>query len=227
MIGDQASIEETASGMRDVRVRGVDVLHCDDFIIVLNKPAGLLTQPGLGPRNQDCLSTRVAAALPGALIVHRLDMETSGVIVMARDPETHRRLSRQFHDRMVEKRYIAIVHGSPDADDGEIDLPLRKDIDDRPRSIVDHVHGKSSQTRWRVVDRLRDCTRLDLRPTTGRSHQLRVHLAAVGHAILGDSLYAPPSVRSLSSRLMLHAMSLSFTHPARGEATVFETACPF
>ena len=210
-------------------VRGVRVLFIDDRLIALDKPAGLLSVPGIGPQNQDCLARRVDFAFPGALIVHRLDAETSGVIVMARDPQAHRELGRQFEQRKTAKTYIAIVAGQVREAQGEIDLPMRKDIDNRPRSIIDHVHGKRSATRWRVLERdgHADSTRLELTPITGRSHQIRVHLAAIGHAILGDSLYAPRELRFAARRLLLHSLRLQISHPTTREAIQFEAACPF
>jgi tRNA pseudouridine32 synthase/23S rRNA pseudouridine746 synthase len=210
----------------------LEEIHCDDRLAAFNKPAGLLSVPGIGPANQDCLARRAARRHPGALIVHRLDAETSGVIVLARDPEAHRELSRQFHDREVEKVYVAVVAGEMANDEGVIDLPMRKDIDNRPLSVVDHAQGKPSVTRWRVLDRKKGsdpffATRLELRPLTGRSHQLRVHLAAIGHPILGDSLYAPTEARFAAPRLMLHALSLTVTHPGNGQRLTFTAPCPF
>lgn len=205
----------------------LDVLFKNDRILAVNKPPGLLSVPGLGPQNQDCIASRAAALFPGAMIVHRLDSETSGVMVLALDPDTHRRLSMQFEKRRTEKAYVAIVQGQPDGDEGEIDLPIRKDIDNRPMSIVDRVHGKPSVTRWRVIEHLGDRTRLELTPVTGRTHQLRLHLSAVGHPILGDSLYAPAAVRFLAPRLLLHARLLMVTDPGTQERLTFESPVPF
>jgi len=207
-----------------------DVIYRDDHLIVLDKPPGLLSVPGIGPGKQDCLARRVEARFPGARIVHRLDRETSGVIVMALDAESHRALSRQFEQRLVDKCYIAVVAGVVKADDGEIDLPLRKDLDPPrpgPRHIVDHVHGRPALTRYHVLRRDPDRTRVEARPQTGRSHQLRVHLDAVGHAILGDDLYAPPEVVAMADRLLLHAQAISITHPRTGERLDFKSPCPF
>lgn len=205
------------------------VLHHDERIVVLDKPAGLLSVPGIGPHKQDCLAARVAAGFPGARIVHRLDRDTSGVIVMALDAEAHRELSRQFQDREVEKRYIAVVHGVVEADEGEIDLPLRKDLDAAPvpRHIVDHEHGRRALTRFAVLERGADRTRLRLRPITGRSHQLRVHLKEIGHPILGDDLYAPAGVVAMADRLLLHAESLWLVHPGTGAPMTFTAECGF
>jgi tRNA pseudouridine32 synthase/23S rRNA pseudouridine746 synthase len=207
-----------------------EVIFADRHLLVLDKPPGLLSVPGLGPDNQDCLARRAAAAHRGARIVHRLDRETSGVIAMALDADTHRHLSRQFEQRQVDKSYVAVVSGPVASDEGEIDLPLRKDLDPPtpgPRHIVDHEQGRPAVTRYRVLARDEDRTRLELRPLTGRSHQLRVHLEAISHAILGDDLYAPPDIVAAADRLLLHAQMLSLTHPATGERMTFESPCPF
>ena len=198
--------------------------------MVLGKPAGLLSVPGKGPDNRDCLARRVEQQRPGARIVHRLDRETSGVMVMALDAEAHRNLSRQFEERRVDKRYTAVAAGRVEPDAGEIDLPLRKDMDPptpAPHYIVDHVHGRTALTRYTVLERHADRTRLQLRPVTGRSHQLRVHLAAIGHPILGDDIYAPSPIVALADRLMLHAETLGIAHPTTGEHMTFEATCPF
>jgi tRNA pseudouridine32 synthase/23S rRNA pseudouridine746 synthase len=211
-------------------VTAPDVIYTDEHLIVLDKPPGLLSVPGIGPDNQDCLARRVEAEFAGARIVHRLDRETSGVIVMAMDAESHRQLSCQFEQRLVDKSYIAVVAGVVADDDGEIDLPLRKDLNPPrpgPRHIVDHVHGRPARTRYRVLQRYADRTRVELRPQTGRSHQLRVHLTAIGHPILGDDLYAPPEVVAMADRLLLHAQAMSITHPATGQRLNFESPCPF
>ncbi|MEW6677748.1 MAG: RluA family pseudouridine synthase [Pseudomonadota bacterium] len=291
------------------------LIHADLHLLVLEKPSGLLSVPGRGPDKQDCLSARVQAQYPDALIVHRLDMDTSGLFVMARGPEAQRRLSMAFAARQVKKRYIALVAGhlpAPDTPDGWglIDLPLIVDWPNRPRSIVDHEIGKPSQTRWRVLhsDAASTCenrpsppatlwasgpslapletatplrpapcglvplagegselpsgrtipsvpppqageapklepspasgggqgggkpfptTRLELDPLTGRSHQLRVHLQALGHPILGDPLYAPPAVLTAAGRLLLHASRLDFAHPVTGADLHFESPPDF
>ena len=207
-----------------------EVIHADRHLLAVDKPPGLLSVPGLGPANQDCLARRAAAAHPGARIVHRLDRETSGVIVMALDADTHRNLSRQFERREVDKLYVAVVAGLVECDEGEIALPLRKDLDPPtpgPRHIVDHEQGRPALTRYRVLARDDDRTRLELRPLTGRSHQLRVHLEAIGHPILGDDLYAPPNVVAMADRLLLHAQTLSLTHPTTNERMTFDVPRPF
>lgn len=204
-----------------------EILHRDDRLIVLNKPAGMLSVAGIGPEKADCLAARVAAAHPGARIVHRLDRDTSGVIIMALDAQAHRQLSVQFQDRQVEKKYIAIVAGAVERDEGSIDLPMRKDLDAPPRQIIDHDRGRPAVTRWRVLQRASDRTRVELSPLTGRSHQLRLHMKSIGHPVLGDDLYAPPDVMAMADRLMLHAVSLSIIHPSTAEWRTFEAPCPF
>jgi len=206
---------------------GIPVIYHDDYLVVLDKPSGLLSVKGIGPDKIDCLAVRVASAIEGARIVHRLDMDTSGVLVMARDADTHRELSRQFQDREVEKVYIAEVGGVVDDERGLIDIPIRKDMEHPPMQCVDFEQGKPSQTHWKVAERKENSTLLELRPTTGRSHQLRIHLREIGYPILGDELYAPPEILALSPRLMLHAQTLTITHPATGERATFTAHCPF
>jgi tRNA pseudouridine32 synthase/23S rRNA pseudouridine746 synthase len=210
----------------------MEPLYADDTLLVFDKPSGLLAVPGRGPDKQDCLSARVQARYPDALIVHRLDMATSGLMVMARGPAAQRELSRAFAAREVGKRYIAVVAGRlevPPQGWGVIDLPIVVDWPNRPLRIVDHQSGKPSLTRWCVLghDETGLNTRIELEPITGRSHQLRVHLRELGYPILGDALYAPPEVQALSARLLLHAGSLRFVHPLTGEALAFESAAPF
>jgi tRNA pseudouridine32 synthase/23S rRNA pseudouridine746 synthase len=184
------------------------------------------------------VAVRAAAEYPGARIVHRLDRDTSGVILLARDAEAHRELSRQFHDREVSKTYIAIVAGIIADDSGIVDLPMRKDMDpaNAPRQVIDHAEGRPAVTQWWVRERLREpelgpCgggrTRMLLKPVTGRSHQLRLHMKCLGHPILGDDLYAPVSVQQMSDRLMLHAQSLTIVHPETAALMTFEAPCPF
>lgn len=183
--------------------------------------------PGRGEHLQDCLSARVQAELPDALVVHRLDRDTSGLIVMALDPDAQRELSRQFAERLVEKVYIAVVAGLVEQDAGTIELPLRKDFEHPPRHMVDSVLGRPACTQWRVLERGTDQTRLELRPVTGRSHQLRVHMAALGHPIFGDNLYADELARSRAPRLLLHAWRLSLAHPDDGRRLTWTADCPF
>lgn len=210
----------------------IEPLYADDTLLVLDKPNGLLAVPGRGADKQDCLAARVQARYPDALIVHRLDMATSGLMVMARGAAAQRALSGAFAARAVKKRYIAVVAGrleSPPQGWGVIDLPIIVDWPSRPLRIVDPIRGKPSLTRWRVLgnDETGLRTRIELEPVTGRSHQLRVHLRELGHPILGDALYAPPDVQALSGRLLLHAWSLGLAHPLSGEALVFERPAPF
>ena len=205
----------------------ITCLHEDDALLVLAKPAGLLCVPGRGPDKQDCLSARAQQQWPGALIVHRLDMATSGLVLMARTPEVQRALSQAFAERTIEKRYQAIVQGcmAPPTDGGwgDIELPIAADWERRPLRIIDTSQGKPSHTRWRVLatDTAAHTTRLELAPITGRTHQLRVHLAAVGHAILGDALYADAATQARAPRLLLHATRLALEHPVSGKWVQF------
>jgi len=212
----------------------IPCLHADAALLVLDKPAGLLAVPGRGADKQDCASARAQAQWPDALIVHRLDMATSGLLLMARGAAMQRTLSMAFESRTVHKRYVALVPGHmppPATDWGEIALPLQSDWPNRPRQRVD-VHGKPSQTRWRVLAHETDAqgrpqTRLELEPVTGRTHQLRVHLQAIGHPILGDALYADADTRARCPRLQLHASELALTHPVTGEALHWHSPPPF
>jgi tRNA pseudouridine32 synthase/23S rRNA pseudouridine746 synthase len=211
------------------------IVHADAHLLVLDKPAGLLSVPGRGADKQDCLSARARQHWPDALVVHRLDMATSGLIALARGAEAQRFLSRAFEQRQVRKRYEAVAAGclpAPAAASGgwgEIDLPIIVDWPRRPLRIIDPRHGKPSLTRWRVLahDAAAGTTRLALEPVTGRSHQLRVHLQAIGHPILGDALYADAAVQARAPRLLLHACALAMPHPATGEMQAFESPAPF
>lgn len=209
----------------------VNCLHVDAACIVALKPAGLLSVPGLGAHGVDCLARRVQALFDDARVVHRLDMATSGLMLFARGTEAQRRLNQAFATRAVSKRYVAVVDGRVDGTEGEIDLPLIADWPNRPRQRVDRDIGKASLTRWRVLDAATgapaDTTRLELEPMTGRAHQLRVHLLAIGHPIVGDALYATAAVRDRSPRLLLHAVALRFDHPATGAPMAFESSPPF
>jgi tRNA pseudouridine32 synthase/23S rRNA pseudouridine746 synthase len=211
----------------------MELVHADDALLVLAKPSGLLSVPGRGADKRDCLSVRAQARYSDALIVHRLDMATSGLMAMARGQAAQRTLSLAFANRGVLKRYEAVVHGvldtAPDSEGGwsGIDLPLVLDWPNRPRQKVDPLHGKSSLTRWRVLAHETDATRVELEPVTGRSHQLRVHLAALGHPILGDPLYGHEVAKSRAGRLLLHAKTLGLAHPVSGEWLSFENPVPF
>lgn len=262
---------------------GRPAVHYEDAdLLVVEKPAGLLAVPGRGPEGADCLSTRAQRFWCDTLIVHRLDMATSGLMLLARSPEMQRALGAAFAERRVEKRYVAVVHGEPMADPSteartdthtgedvgagidaalsrasgwnEIDLPIAADWPRRPLRIIDAELGKPSITRWRLYDDARvgdtgepeECSpiapmarmgpsasrihpgaRLLLAPVTGRTHQLRVHLSAIGHPILGDALYAPPEVAAAAPRLLLHASSLGLLHPRTGTALRFASEPPF
>jgi tRNA pseudouridine32 synthase/23S rRNA pseudouridine746 synthase len=208
-------------------------VHVDEAMLVFAKPSGLLAVPGRGADKQDCLSARAQAWYADALIVHRLDMATSGLMAMARGPAAQRVLSQAFASREVLKRYEAVVYGiletPPDSEDGwsSIDLPLVLDWPNRPLQKVDPLHGNPSLTRWRILGHETDATRVELEPVTGRSHQLRVHLAAVGHPILGDPLYGHETAKIRAGRLLLHAKTLGLAHPVSGEWLEFESPVPF
>ena len=208
--------------------RPVEIVTYDDVIVIVNKPSGLLSVPGRGPDKRDCLSARVQAEFADALVVHRLDMETSGLMVFARGIDAQRAISRAFEQRTVSKYYVAVTYGLIEDDAGTINLPLICDWPNRPRQMVDHTIGKPATTHFTVLarDALTQRTRVGLTPITGRSHQLRVHLASLGHPIVGDSLYAlaPPAA---GERLMLHAARLRFPHPVSGALCEFSSAVPF
>jgi len=203
------------------------IVYRDDRLLVLDKPSGLLAVPGRGPLLQDCLSARVQSAWPQALVVHRLDRDTSGLIVMALDAAAQRELSRQFAQRLVEKQYVAVVLGCPEQLEGTIDLAIRKDFDRPPRHRIDTVGGRPAQTHWRTIERLGDRCRLEVRPVTGRSHQIRLHLSTSGHPILGDNLYAHSDAQAMAPRLLLHAERLAISHPDDGRRLTWTAACPF
>ncbi|MBC7955300.1 MAG: RNA pseudouridine synthase [Cytophagales bacterium] len=204
-----------------------DLVFMDDSLLVVNKPAGVLSVPGRGADLQDCMAVRVLALAPDALVVHRLDMATSGLLVFARGKAAQTKLSKAFAQREVGKRYVAVVAGLMALDLGEIDLPLITDWPNRPLQKVDFEEGKPSVTRYRVLERLAESTRVELEPVTGRSHQLRVHLLALGHPILGDALYAPAVVLARAPRLLLHARWVSLVHPVLGNVVSFESDVPF
>lgn len=205
----------------------IDVLFEDEQILVLNKQSGLLSVPGKRPEHFDCLETRVKETYPEALQVHRLDRGTSGVFIMARNPDAQRYLNNGFARRKMEKHYVAEVYGHVEAEEGTIDLPLIADWPNRPMQMVDHERGKPSLTHWRVAKRKARTTIMDLKPETGRSHQLRVHMRELGHSIIGDDFYAKGEALEMSARLNLHAKSLSALHPGTGERVFFDTETPF
>ncbi|AHM03211.1 Ribosomal large subunit pseudouridine synthase A [Roseibacterium elongatum DSM 19469] len=204
----------------------LDILHEDAALILVNKPAGLLSVPGRGAHLSDCLMSRLQAAFPEALLVHRLDMDTSGVMVFARSPAAQRHLGLQFERRHVKKTYHARVWGAVAEKTGTVDLPLIVDWPNRPKQHVDFENGKPAKTDWRVVRHEDGTTRIRLFPLTGRSHQLRVHMKELGHPILGDPFYAEGPARDFP-RLMLHAESLKLRHPEGGVGMLFRAAVPF
>lgn len=204
----------------------LDILHQDHELLVVNKPSGLLSVPGRGEHLADCLISRIQAVFPEALLVHRLDRDTSGVMVFAMTPHAQRHLGLQFEKRQVKKVYIARVFGTVEGAEGTVDLPLIVDWPNRPKQHVDHENGKPAVTDWKVAKRGANETRMRLFPQTGRSHQLRVHMQALGHPILGDPFYATgPALEA--PRLMLHAESLRLRHPDGGRGMTFKAKCPF
>ncbi len=205
----------------------IDFVHVDDALIAIDKPAGLLSVPGRGEDKADCAATRVQAEFPDALTVHRLDMATSGLLLFARGKVMQRALSGLFERGEMAKRYIAEVWGRPDPGEGEINLPLVTDWPRRPLQKVDWDTGKPSVTRYETLSSSGNTSRMQLTPLTGRSHQLRVHLAEIGHPILGDEFYAHPDALAARSRLALHAAALRFMHPGTGEAMALDLPCPF
>lgn len=211
------------------RDEGLDLVHLDEGLIVVNKPEGLLSVPGRGADRQDCMVHRVQQRFPDALTVHRLDMATSGLLVFARGEAMQRALSLLFQERQVSKRYVAVVQGLLAQDEGEINLPLMADWPNRPRQMVCLAHGKPSQTRYRVLarDPILGQTRVALEPITGRSHQLRVHMLALGHPMLGDPFYGDGISQTCAPRLLLHAADLSLPHPLRGEIVDWRSVPPF
>lgn len=202
------------------------ILHQDHQILVVDKPAGLLSVPGKGAHLADCLLARVQAAFPEALLVHRLDRDTSGVMLFALTPAAQRHLGLQFEKRQVRKTYVARVWGRLEPRTGTVDLPLAVDWPNRPRQKVDRENGRQAVTDWKVLRHENDATRVRLMPKTGRSHQLRVHMKELGHPILGDPFYATGDALN-APRLMLHAEELRFRHPDGGRGVGFRAKAPF
>lgn len=199
-----------------------EFLYVDDTLLVVNKPAGLLSVPGRGPDKQDCLASRVARHYADALIVHRLDMATSGLMLFARNADMQRQLSRLFALRQITKNYVALVAGTlPES--GEITLPIAPDWPNRPLQKIDPLNGKPSLTKFTRLAMSPEGTRLLLEPVSGRTHQLRLHLSAIGHPIVGDMLYGGAP----AERLLLHATSLTFIHPISQKSLVLQSATPF
>ncbi|ABG42331.1 ribosomal large subunit pseudouridine synthase A [Paraglaciecola sp. T6c] len=205
----------------------LQIVFKDEYVLVLNKPSGLLTVPGKALEHKDSLELRVQRVYPTARIVHRLDMATSGLLVMALDKDTHRQLSKQFELRQTRKTYIARVFGQVNGERGSVDLPLMCDWPNRPKQMVCQQRGKPSLTHWRILERNDHTTRMELTPVTGRSHQLRVHMLSLGHPILGDRLYAHFDALAMANRLQLHAQTLGFTHPATNASVDFHAPVPF
>jgi tRNA pseudouridine32 synthase/23S rRNA pseudouridine746 synthase len=205
----------------------LDVIHLDDQILAINKPSGLLSVPGKALEHRDCLENRVTATYPNALLVHRLDMDTSGVMIFACTKQAQRHLSSQFQKRQMQKTYIARVWGQVVGENGTVDLPLIVDWPNRPLQMVDFECGKPSVTNWSVLEREGKVTRMELRPETGRSHQLRVHMRELGYPILGDRFYAAPAMVAAADRLQLHAQTLRLRHPEGGEWLTLHAPCPF
>ncbi|ETX30505.1 RluA family pseudouridine synthase [Roseivivax isoporae] len=204
----------------------IPILHADHEILAVEKPAGLLSVPGKGPDLADCLIARLAEAFPQVLLVHRLDRDTSGVMIFALTPHAQRHLGLQFEKRQAKKTYLARVAGRLEPKTGQVDLPLAVDWPNRPLQKVDRAEGRPALTDWRVLRAAEDESRVRLMPRTGRSHQLRVHMLALGHPILGDPLYAPETATAFP-RMMLHAEELRLRHPDGGAGVRFRAPPPF
>lgn len=206
----------------------IEFLYQDPHLLIVSKPTLLLSVPGRAADNKDSLILRLQNnGYPEALIVHRLDWETTGLMVLARSPETHAELSRLFRERQVLRRYQALCWGRLSARQGQVELPMRYDPPNKPRQIVDHQLGKPALTFWRLLNNCSEHSLVELTPHTGRSHQLRVHLNSMGHPILGDPLYAHPSALNASNRLCLHATELAFVHPVNGQSLSFNSPPSF
>ncbi|MFT5758857.1 MAG: tRNA pseudouridine32 synthase/23S rRNA pseudouridine746 synthase [Alteromonadaceae bacterium] len=205
----------------------LDIIYQDNDLVVINKGSGLLTVPGRLAEHQDCLQNRVNKVLPSATIVHRLDMATSGILLMALNKPAHVSISRQFEKRQTKKSYIARVYGQLEKSEGSIELSLICDWPNRPKQKVDHENGKKALTHFQVISQENSSALVELTPITGRSHQLRVHMLSLGHPILGDRLYAHGKALALSPRLLLHAQMLTINHPVTGESLTFTSKCPF
>ena len=203
------------------------VVHADSHILVLDKPAGLLTVAGNTPELADCLEARVLEHYPTATMIHRLDMDTSGLIVLALNARAHAHIGKQFEKRLTRKTYLALVQGQMAQATGRVDQPMKSDWPNRPKQHVDPVDGRAAVTDWQVLETAADHSRLRLTPLTGRTHQLRVHMAFLGHPILGDNLYASAEALAASERLCLHAETLEFRHPDGGAPVVFNSPSPF
>lgn len=205
----------------------LEVIYQDSEFVVINKPSGLLHVPGKDPRLFDCVEYRAVKVWPTASIIHRLDLDTSGVVVLGLNKKAHANIAMQFEKRTTQKTYIARVWGVMEQDSGHVDLPLATDWERKPRQRVDFEKGRAAQTDWEVIGREESTTRIRLFPRTGRTHQLRVHMLSLGHPILGDRFYATGDALATAPRLQLHAETLSFTHPVTGEFCTFTAPCTF
>ena len=207
---------------------GLDIIFSDTYLLAVSKPSGLLSVPGRGEDKTDSMVTRVQAEFPDALVAHRLDRDTSGLLLFPRGAAMHRRISLMFEKREMQKSYVAVVLGRLQQQQGEVDLPLMVDWPNRPRHMVDKINGKPSQTRFQLLsyDEVNDTSRVALEPLTGRTHQLRVHMSAIGHPIVGDSLYGG-DIEGGAARLLLHAHTLDFIHPVSGNKMELLAPLPF
>lgn len=205
------------------------ILHEDNDFLLINKPAGLLSVPGRNPANGDCVKSRLELEFPGVSIVHRLDFDTSGIMVVARNKLAHAAIARQFQERTVNKRYYARAYGLPSPPEGRVDLPIVADKEHRPKYKICQETGKASITDYRVLeyDEANEISRLSLEPLTGRSHQLRLHMAAIGYPLLGCVFYAPERVQQMAANLQLHAADLRFRHPKTQQWVEGSSPCPF
>ena len=203
----------------------IQIIYQDEYILAVNKPQALLSVPGLGPDKKDCMIARLEQVIPDVKVVHRLDCYTSGIMLFAIGIDMQRALSKIFHDRKINKQYMAVVRQWFDENEGVIKFPMRCDIDNRPHQIVDYEHGKSAVTFWQVLQRKDQTVRLLLKPVTGRTHQLRVHCAAMGHPIIGDGLYGNDEEKQ--PRMLLHADNLLFEHPVTNKEMHLFAECEF
>lgn len=206
---------------------GLTLLYVDSDCVVVDKPAGLHAVPGLGADKADSVLTRLQLQDPNIFAVHRLDRDTSGVMVFGRHRAARRALGIQFQDRLISKRYLALVAGVVTDDHGTMAWPMRYDPDNKPRQVIDSINGKPAVTHWQCLQRYADTSLLSLEPITGRTHQLRLHLCTLGHAIVGDQLYANAHWQAQSQRLCLHAAELGFAHPGDGRAMHFTVPAQF
>ena len=227
MPAQSAHVYDRSFDYNPVSADQVEVLHQDAHILVINKPSELLSVPGKAEHLSACVASYMAERFDGARIVHRLDMATSGVMILAMTAKAQRHLGLQFERRQTAKTYLARVWGDVKGYEGTIDKPMRCDWPNRPRQIIDFEQGKSAITHWRVISRSEGSSLMELTPITGRSHQLRVHMLDLGHPILGDRLYAPEPAFVAADRLLLHAYSLEIYHPEGGERVKFTADCPF